>query len=359
MERPSPLRLFYSYAHEDESFRDELARHLALLRRRGLIEEWHDRKILPGDRWENEILSSLITADIVLLLISSYFIASDYCFGKELTTALELEEKKATRVIPVIVRSVDWHGAPFGHLQALPDDAKPVAAWPDREEAWTKVATGIRLVVESMAGRRPAAVTRAEDWPTRFEAAPPEDTEAIQTAVDNFTGRLDNAAREKGVEGDPGTVRAIGDALATMRDPRTVLWVDDHPSNNRSESSALFAMQVDVEAVRSTEEAMLRLRTGRPDVDLVITDWNRDPQLQAGVPEGVRLLQEMKRAGITIPTICYHGGFDAATMTARNQAVRELGGIGATPDPIVLLQWCVDALGAGDDEPRNLRVPFR
>jgi CheY-like chemotaxis protein len=357
MVRPSPVRLFYSYAHEDEPFRIQLSTHLALLRKRGLIEEWHDRKILAGERWDDQIMSSLLAADIVLLLISSDFIASDYCFGKEMTTALELEKKKPARVIPVIVRSVDWHGAPFGHLQALPDDAKPVATWDDRDEAWTKVATGIRLVVESMSGGRKSSTFAFSE-----KAPPPPspaDGEAIRHAVDNFAGRLDTAAREKGVERSPEAVRAIGDALATMRDPKTVLWVDDHPSNNRSEASALFALQVDVEAVRSTEEAMHRLRTGRPDIDLVITDWNRDPQLQAGVPEGLRLLREMRDAGIRLPVICYHGEFEPGRGGARDEAIRALGGIGATPNPVQLLRWCGEALGRGDDEPPSPRAVFR
>jgi hypothetical protein len=82
------VRLFYSYSHKDELFRDELETHLAIFKRRGLVEEGYDRKITPGHEWDSEIDDNISKADIILLLVSSDFIASDYCYGKELNTAL-------------------------------------------------------------------------------------------------------------------------------------------------------------------------------------------------------------------------------------------------------------------------------
>jgi hypothetical protein len=87
----------------------------------------------------------MITAAIILLLISADFIASDYCWGKELAFALE---GQAT-VIPVILRACDWDAAPFGELKGLPKDMKPITAWQDRDAAWTDVARGVRAVAES------------------------------------------------------------------------------------------------------------------------------------------------------------------------------------------------------------------
>jgi hypothetical protein len=146
-----PIRLFYSYSHRDEALRDELERHLASLRRRAFIQEWHDRKISAGREWENAIDTNLETANIILLLISSDFLDSDYCYDKEMKRALEKHEAGEARVIPVIIRDVDWHDAPFGKLQALPKDAKPVTSWSNQDEAWSDVARGIRKVVEELA----------------------------------------------------------------------------------------------------------------------------------------------------------------------------------------------------------------
>ena len=38
------LEIFYSYAHEDERLRKALDKQLSLLKRDGLIAEWHDHK---------------------------------------------------------------------------------------------------------------------------------------------------------------------------------------------------------------------------------------------------------------------------------------------------------------------------
>ncbi|MDP9382031.1 MAG: toll/interleukin-1 receptor domain-containing protein [Chloroflexota bacterium] len=144
------VRLFYSYSHRDERLLAGLRDALALLRREGLIEEWHDRKIAAGREWAGEIDESLEAADIVLLLVSPSFIASDYCYDREMTRALERHDAGTARVIPIIVRPSDWHRSPFGKLQALPRDGKAVTTWGNRDQAWLDVANGIRSVVEEL-----------------------------------------------------------------------------------------------------------------------------------------------------------------------------------------------------------------
>jgi len=149
-EEGKPLRLFFSYSHKDEEFRDALETHLALLKREGTLDTWHDRKITAGDEWKRQIDHHLQEANIILLLISPDFIASDYCYDIEMKRALERHEKGEAVVIPVIIRPTDWYGAPFGELQALPKDAKPVTTWENRDEAWLDVARGIRRVAERL-----------------------------------------------------------------------------------------------------------------------------------------------------------------------------------------------------------------
>ncbi len=142
-------RLFYSYSHKDESLRDQLETHLKLLQRQDVISTWHDRKILAGEEWKDAIDGNLESADIILLLVSADFIASDYCYEKEMKRAMERHEKGA-KVIPIILRACDWKSAPFGKVQGLPKDAKPVMKWKDRDEAWNDVAQGIRRAIEGM-----------------------------------------------------------------------------------------------------------------------------------------------------------------------------------------------------------------
>jgi hypothetical protein len=124
-----------------------------LLQRQKIIAIWHDRKILPGNDWGEEIDFHMQTAAITLLLISADFLASDYCWGKELAFALERHAAGRATVIPIILRACDWRSAPFGKLQGLPKDMKPITTWQDRDAAWTDVAHGIRVIAE---GRAPS-----------------------------------------------------------------------------------------------------------------------------------------------------------------------------------------------------------
>ena len=142
-----PIRLFYSYAPKDESFRRELEKHLSMLRWQGLIAEWDNRNISAGTEWAREIDSHLNAADIVLLLISSDFLASDYCYSIEVKRALERHEAGEARVIPVLLRPVDLEETSFSKLQALPTNGKPIKNWSKRDDAFLDVVQGIRRVV--------------------------------------------------------------------------------------------------------------------------------------------------------------------------------------------------------------------
>ena len=150
----SPVNLFYSYAAEDEALRNELEKHLALLRRQGFINPWHQRLIVPGTDWNQAIDEQLNKSEIILLLISADFIASDYCYGIEMQRALERNENGEAMVIPVILRPTDLQNAPFARLACLPGNNKPVTLWEDRDEAFLNIAYGIRAAIEYITARK-------------------------------------------------------------------------------------------------------------------------------------------------------------------------------------------------------------
>lgn len=150
----APVDLFFSYSHRDEKLRDKLALHLSMLQRQEVIRSWHDRKIQAGTEWAKEIDGKLNAAGIILLLISDHFLASDYCYDIEMTRAMERHEAGEARVIPIILRPVDWRGTPFNKLSWLPQNGEPVVQWENRDAAWLNVETGIKRVVESLRGDR-------------------------------------------------------------------------------------------------------------------------------------------------------------------------------------------------------------
>lgn len=142
--------VFVSYSHKDEKLRDRLITHLAMLKNEGIIQDWHDQKIGAGTEWEDQIDDHLNSAQVILLLVSADFLASRYCYDIEMKRAMERHERGEARVIPIIIRSCDWHTALFGKLQALPKDGKPITNWPNRDDAFTDIAKGIRLAVKAL-----------------------------------------------------------------------------------------------------------------------------------------------------------------------------------------------------------------
>lgn len=141
--------LFFSYSHTDEDLRDQLEKHLSALKHQGLIETWHDRRIAAGEVFDQRIDAHLEAAQVILLLVSSDFLASDYCYKRELTRAMELHEARKTIVIPVILRPCDWHDTPFGKLMAAPKDGLAITKWPNIDEAFLDVVTAIKGALRS------------------------------------------------------------------------------------------------------------------------------------------------------------------------------------------------------------------
>ena len=164
--------VFFSYSHADEGLRDQLEKQLAMLKRQGVIDTWHDRRIGAGANIEHAIDEHINSDEIILLLVSPDFIASDYCYEIEMKRAMERHAVSNAIVIPVILRACDWHYAPFGKLNATPRDGKPINQWPDTDEAFLQVAKAVRGAVESLSKRTspPTAQPRAPTVPVPIPA---------------------------------------------------------------------------------------------------------------------------------------------------------------------------------------------
>ena len=142
------IKLFYSYSHKDEGFREILETHLAALRNDSLIDEWHYKKINAGDNLYIEIEKNMDDSHIILFLLSPDFIASDPC-QEEVRRALELQKEKGTIFIPIILRPCSWKELDgISDILALPEDAKAITKWSNQDEAWLSVYKGIKARVK-------------------------------------------------------------------------------------------------------------------------------------------------------------------------------------------------------------------
>lgn len=142
--------LVFSYSHADEELRNALEKHLIPLKRMGKIDTWHDRCIVPGEEFEGKIDTNFARADIILLLISSDFIASNYCYEIEMANALERHGRGEAIVIPVILRPCAWHELPFGKLLAATKDGKPIVQFPSYDEGFVEVANAVSTALKKL-----------------------------------------------------------------------------------------------------------------------------------------------------------------------------------------------------------------
>ncbi len=175
----SPLRVFIVYAHEDKPVRDKLLRQLRPLAYNGQIDLWSDHEIKPGAVWEDEILLRLHQSDLILLLVSDDFFASNYIREVELRQSLERHGRGETRLLPVIVRHCGWEDLPaLARLQVLPLEGKPVISkdWDSADEPYRRIYEGVREVLREL--RRTVQV--AAPTPIETPAEPPSHAPAAR-----------------------------------------------------------------------------------------------------------------------------------------------------------------------------------
>jgi WD40 repeat protein len=122
----NPVKTFVSYSRKDKELWQSLNAHLQILVRQEKLEPWSDREIEAGTEWEPLLRENLESAQIILLLISSDFIASKYCYEKEMMRAIERHDQGTAKVIPILLRSCVWEGSPFSKIQSLPENNIPI-----------------------------------------------------------------------------------------------------------------------------------------------------------------------------------------------------------------------------------------
>lgn len=144
------IKFFISYAIEDESFKNDLEKHLGGLKNKGLIEIWHCRRIIPGLEWDREIRTQLKKSHIILFLVSPDFINSNYINTVEVQYAIELHKKREALIVPILIRPCDFESLKISRFQALPKNAKPISRWDDKDQAYLDVVKQLKKTIEKI-----------------------------------------------------------------------------------------------------------------------------------------------------------------------------------------------------------------
>jgi tetratricopeptide (TPR) repeat protein len=246
------IEIFLCYAHEDEELRKGLEKQLRALKRQGLINTWHDRNISAGAEWEREIDKHLNTARIILLLVSPDFMDSDYCYGIEMRRAIERHEQGEACVIPVILRPVYWRGAPFGKLQALPKDAKPVTNryWHNLDEAFFDIAEGILKAAKELLTEQWLSEANARYKANHYEEALATYERVVELDSDNANAYLGK-----------------GDVLYNLKRNQEALVAYQHAIQLNPNNAAAFRRKAFVlEQMQKLQKHILNLEVGYDSV---------------------------------------------------------------------------------------------
>ncbi|HEY6287542.1 MAG TPA: toll/interleukin-1 receptor domain-containing protein [Ktedonobacteraceae bacterium] len=147
------FEVFISYSHQDQLLRTELDKHLSNLKRQNIITSWYDGDIIPGTEWEPEIMQRLKLAQIILLLLSADFMASDFCYSIEMKEAIARHDANQARVIPILLRPTDLKDSILTKLKMLPTDAKPVTRWLTLDDAFEDIVQGIRVAIDDLTSK--------------------------------------------------------------------------------------------------------------------------------------------------------------------------------------------------------------
>lgn len=147
--RKGSVQIFLSYAHEDRPLVEQLEKHLAPLKRLEMLSTWSDQEIRPGGDWEHEISGEIARSDIVLLFVSSDYLASIFS-EREIAEAMRAAEARGTRVVPVILRPSAWQRTPLAQWQVLPRDGRAVTEHRNTDEAWAEIVRRIEGLIADL-----------------------------------------------------------------------------------------------------------------------------------------------------------------------------------------------------------------
>lgn len=148
------VKIFVSYSHKDQRYRDELVKHLYLLERKGLVSIWSEGRIAAGMEWSDEVRRAIDESDIAIVLISPDYLASEYVVDHELPALLDNARERGRVILPVMVRAAPWTTVPeLAQYQFLNEPSKPLASARDRDEALSRVAQKLYELVSEVSAR--------------------------------------------------------------------------------------------------------------------------------------------------------------------------------------------------------------
>lgn len=335
-----PRRVFVSYSHQDEPWKRRVVEALKPLEQQQRIAAWHDRKLLPGQDWDEVIRQALTRADVILFLVSPAFIESRYCSEVEGRLAVARAEADEAVLVPIIVRRCAYQKEPFARFQSYPIDGSPLEEAADQEARLADLREKLDLALLGWwYPRRPRAGDGAHAlWQLQFqprsEGEPPTDDQLVRL-LRELAGEPDIAgcgrAREQSVEGTP---QGIAPVLLLDGPPAAFTKLEElHRAGELSNE-----LGVDVLGFRLVLGATMQVSTEVGDSSAALLEEKEDLLLTPSAPETPDLPQmlivrdEQPNWMLVLPARGAAATPRAALPEAQARFARYLGTILAVPD---------------------------
>ena len=267
-----PLKIFTSYSHQDEKYREAICKHLSIYEKQQIITIWFDRKLHPGANWDQNIKDELNDSDIILVLISIDFVASSYCWDIELSRAIQRHSAGEAVIVPIFVRPIEGlNYTPLQHLNYIPRN-KPLSKYKSLDEGCTVVISELERVISNFSFIIEDSAKRFIWWGLTFK----DPIEQFNTErIKNITIKLREIT-------DDNSIACIdrysgSTTLVFQSEPKTYDIIDDAFSDS-SLSNHLDEIVVDITRPLG---ARLKIRSLQSDnsVDHVVYENFKEPQL--------------------------------------------------------------------------------
>ncbi len=142
--------LFISYSHQDKEWLSELRKWLKPLEKNDLIKIWDDREIMAGDRWAEEIRTSLSSAKAAVLLVTQDFLASDFISQQELPQLLQAAKSDGVEILWIAVSASTVEDTEISKFQAVNNPTEPLdgLSAPEQKKEFLQIYKKIKQVIE-------------------------------------------------------------------------------------------------------------------------------------------------------------------------------------------------------------------